>query len=158
MKHDKATNNNHYADLLILAALPKETFILNKIFAKTGTIFVHKFTKLDTHDTFPMPCVEVSLQDSGSVRIAWMDLHGMCNVFAYDKALEAISAACPRCTPDRHCRRKRDAPEARRRYLRPLHRLQLTPKDRIAVPDRLPRRIRNSKEPHSEGAPASRDS
>lgn len=97
MTNDKATTNHHYVDLLILAALPKETLILDRIFSTEGTIFGHDFVRLATERTIKMPCVEVSLREGGTIRLAWMNLDGMCNVFAYDKALQAISAACPRC-------------------------------------------------------------
>lgn len=91
-------DQNHYVDILILAALNEETFLLDKLFDETNDkILEHRFARIDTRETFQIPCVEVSLQDGGSVRIAWMDLDGMCNVFAYDKAFEAISAASPRC-------------------------------------------------------------
>jgi len=77
-----------YVDILFLAALEEELFVLRDLLARSSKMS----TQITEHGTDA--CI-FRLEDR-DVRIGWRDLGGMGNVGAYQKAQEWITRTCPR--------------------------------------------------------------
>ena len=96
-----AIDGNRFVDVLLLTALAEETFLLTRaleLTAPTGAIFDLPFkTGVLQVGGKTVPYIDVSIGSGREARIAWADLDGMGNVWAYDAALRWIERLSPRC-------------------------------------------------------------